>query len=79
MQLQAIADVAPVVTMATEAISEMTPNHSGHHFNEVLSQKLSPRNEVKAFVNVHGYHGNGGHVANDICSKSIDIWWLSFE
>jgi hypothetical protein len=25
MQLQAIADVAPVITMATEAISETTP------------------------------------------------------
>ena len=46
MQLQAIADVAPVVTMATEAISETTPAHCGHHFSEVLSQnaELSPRN-----------------------------------
>jgi hypothetical protein len=37
MQLQAIADVAPVVTMATKAISEMmniskAPTHCGHHF-----------------------------------------------
>jgi hypothetical protein len=38
MQLQAIADVALVVTMATEAISEMTLTHCGHHFSEVLSQ-----------------------------------------
>ena len=46
MQLQAIADVAPVVTTATEAISETTPTHCGHHFSEVLSQndELSPRN-----------------------------------
>ena len=51
MQLQAIADVAPVVTMATEAISEMTnfskgPTHCGNHFCEVLLQnfELSLRN-----------------------------------
>jgi hypothetical protein len=42
MQLQAIADVAPVVTMATEAISETTPAHCGHHFSEVLSQNAEP-------------------------------------
>ena len=32
MQLRAIADVAPVVTMATEAMLVMTPAHCGHHF-----------------------------------------------
>jgi hypothetical protein len=51
MQLRAIADVAPVVTMATEAISEMTNiskrhTHCGHQFCDVLSQnvELSLRN-----------------------------------
>jgi hypothetical protein len=40
MQLRAIADVAPVVTMATEAMSVMTPTHCGHRFYEVLSQNV---------------------------------------
>jgi hypothetical protein len=51
MQLRAIADVAPVVTMATEAILEMMnisngPTCCGHNFCEVLSQnvELSLRN-----------------------------------
>jgi predicted Zn-ribbon and HTH transcriptional regulator len=46
MQLQAIGDVAPVVTMATDAMLVMTPTHCGHCFYEVLSQnvKLYPRN-----------------------------------
>ena len=46
MQLQAIADVAPVVTMATETMSVMTPTHCGHRFYEVFSQnvELYPRN-----------------------------------
>jgi hypothetical protein len=51
MQLRAIADVAPVVTMATEAISEMmniskASTYCGHCFCKVLSQnaELSPRN-----------------------------------
>jgi hypothetical protein len=51
MQLQAIADVAPVVTMATKVISEMVKilkasTYCGHCFCEVLSQnvELSPRN-----------------------------------
>jgi hypothetical protein len=46
MQLQAIADVAPVVTMATGAISETTPTHFGYHFSEMLLQNadISQRN-----------------------------------
>jgi hypothetical protein len=45
MQLQAIADVAPVVTMATKAISEKMKSskgltHCGHHFCEVLLQNV---------------------------------------
>jgi hypothetical protein len=46
MQLQAIADVAPVVTMATDAMLVMTLTHCGHRFYEVLSQNvvLYPRN-----------------------------------
>jgi hypothetical protein len=46
MQLRAIADVAPVVTMATEAMSVMTPTHCGYCFYEVLSQNVEvyPRN-----------------------------------
>jgi hypothetical protein len=46
MQLRAIADVAPVVTMASEAISVMRPTHCGHCFYLVLSQnvELYPRN-----------------------------------
>jgi hypothetical protein len=38
MQLQTIADVAPLVTMATKAISERTPTHCGQNFREVLLQ-----------------------------------------
>jgi hypothetical protein len=59
--------------MATEAISETTPIHCGHHFSEVLSQnaELSPEKyEMEAFINVHGYHGNADHVANGICCKT---------
>jgi hypothetical protein len=46
MQLRAIADVAPVVTMVTEAMSVMTLTHCGHHFYEVYSQnvELYPKN-----------------------------------
>jgi hypothetical protein len=46
MQLQAIADVAPVIIMATETMSVMTPTHCCHRFYEVLLQnvELYPRN-----------------------------------
>jgi hypothetical protein len=46
MQLRAIADVAPLVTMTTKAILSKAPTHCGHHFSEVSLQyvELSLRN-----------------------------------
>jgi hypothetical protein len=86
MQLRAIADVAPVVTMATEAISEIIniskgPTNCGHHFCEVSLQKDQPslrKMKLKNCALFGCYHGNSSHFGFFKHWIPTGLWLLLF-